>query len=633
MEIKRILQLLIDEAPTADFDAYFRPITTTNGSSAAVNGDLHEIEALAVRMRGLSADHRRRESELTALYATARDLISMRDLSAVLRAIVGRARSLIGADASYLTLNDRADGVTFMGVTEGVVTEKFQTLRLPFGIGLGGLVAKSATPYFTSDYLQDDRFDHVELIDECVDEEQIRAILGVPMQIRDETVGVLFTANRRLRTYTPDEVNLLISLASLAAVAIENVRLFEKAEQALCEVEASSEHLAIQARAISRAEKVHERFVRVALHGGTMRDIVDVLARGLSGDVWVLDDYGAVIESSLDESFPTDAEALVARARQDGRTLRDESGESFVWATPIASNADALGSLVFRSNVLFEDPDHRTLERGAQSLGLLLLRDRAISEAELRIRGEFLEDLLTRRSAVDTNTDAVVRRAHKFGLDFSVPHTVVVASAPKDGRATLLKVANRLADAEHGISAQRGNSVIIVLPLGKDETLIRLRANLESHRNAGITAGIAHASRGDRIPDAFEEAESCRRALVTLGHEGEIATDRELGVFGLLLSPLGRETMDAYIDSTIGPILTYDHEKGAELRVTLLAFFNASGNMSRAASDLHVHTNTLYQRCDRISALIGPDWRSPQASLQIQIALQAHHLRETLPTL
>ena len=410
------------------------------------------------------------------------------------------------------------------------------------------------------------------------------------------------------------------------------MRLHEKADQALHEVQETSNYLAIQARAISRAEKVHERFVRVALHGGSMRDIVDVLASELAGQVWVLDDYGAVIESSDGDVLPDGVQHLVVRARRDGLTVVDERHGAFVWATPIGSNADALGSLIFRSDVLLEEPDHRTLERGAQSFGLQLLRDRAISEAELRIRGEFVEDLLTRRPSADSSTDGVIRRARKFGLDLSVLHTVVVASAPKEGRAELSKIATQLADADRGITARRGNAIIIVVPLSKGEALVRFRASLERHRSATVTAGIADASHGDLLPDAFEEADRCRRALLTLGREGEVATDRELGVFGLLLSPLGRETLDSYIETTLGPILTYDRERGTDLLTTLLAFFDASGTMSRAAMALRVHTNTLYQRCDRISALIGSDWRSPQESLQIQVALQAHHLRETLIT-
>ena len=119
-----------------------------------------------------------------ALYETARDLTAIRDLDAILAAIVRRARQLLGADMTYLSLNDEADGASYMKVTDGALTPEFRTLRLPLGTGLLGLVAQSGAPYFTEDYQADERFVHRDYIDTAVDGEQIRAILGVPLDGR-----------------------------------------------------------------------------------------------------------------------------------------------------------------------------------------------------------------------------------------------------------------------------------------------------------------------------------------------------------------------------------------------------------------------------------------------------------------
>ena len=54
--------------------------------------------------------HRRREAELSALFDTAGDLAALRDLDAVLRSIVRRARMLLGTDTAYLTLRDAEAG-------------------------------------------------------------------------------------------------------------------------------------------------------------------------------------------------------------------------------------------------------------------------------------------------------------------------------------------------------------------------------------------------------------------------------------------------------------------------------------------------------------------------------------------
>ena len=101
------------------------------------------------------ARQRSREAELSALYETAHDLTAIRDVDAILAAIVRRARQLLHADMTYLSLNDEAEGASYMKVTDGALTAEFRALRLPLGTGLLGLVAQTGAPYFTEDYQAD----------------------------------------------------------------------------------------------------------------------------------------------------------------------------------------------------------------------------------------------------------------------------------------------------------------------------------------------------------------------------------------------------------------------------------------------------------------------------------------------
>jgi hypothetical protein len=48
---------------------------------------------------------------------------------------VHRARTLLGADVSHLTLNDTERGDAFMRITDGSMAASFQSLRLPTGAG------------------------------------------------------------------------------------------------------------------------------------------------------------------------------------------------------------------------------------------------------------------------------------------------------------------------------------------------------------------------------------------------------------------------------------------------------------------------------------------------------------------
>ncbi len=74
----------------------------------------------------------------------------------------------------------------------------------------------------------------------------------------------------------------------------------------------------------------------------------------------------------------------------------------------------------------------------------------------------------------------------------------------------------------------------------------------------------------------------------------------------------------------LGPVLDHDTTRGTDLIGTLEAWFAAGGSPRHASSALHVHVNTVAQRLERVSALLGADWTRPERALEVQLAL---HLR------
>lgn len=173
------LELLAREAAAVEFEG---PLVAARNAGLAPDrlAELEQAKVVALRVRALLERRRRREEELSGLFDTASDLAGLRDVDAVLAAIVHRARTLLGADVAYMTLNDEQHGDTYMRVTDGSISAKFQALRLPMGAGLGGLVAQTGSPYVTANYPEDARFRHTGDIDAGVGEEGLVAILGVP---------------------------------------------------------------------------------------------------------------------------------------------------------------------------------------------------------------------------------------------------------------------------------------------------------------------------------------------------------------------------------------------------------------------------------------------------------------------
>ena len=89
-------------------------------------------------------------------------------------------------------------------------------------MGLGRLVLSTGDPQATADYSHN-RFVHDRRVDAVARREELRAVLGVPLMMREEPLGVLSVASRRRREFARENVVLLGALASLAAAAIPGV--------------------------------------------------------------------------------------------------------------------------------------------------------------------------------------------------------------------------------------------------------------------------------------------------------------------------------------------------------------------------------------------------------------------------
>jgi GAF domain-containing protein len=656
----RLLELLATDASREQLERAARQL----GFSA-------DDAELARRVRATLDQQRRRETELAALVETARDLAVLRDLDAVLVAIVRRARTLLGTDTAYLTLVDDARGDTFMRVTDGSVSARFQGLRLPRGAGLGGLVALTGAPYATADYLHDERFEHTSEIDRGVTDEGLVAILGVPLAMGGRVIGVLFAANRRRRPFSREEVDLLGSLAALAAVAIDNARLLAETQQAVADARAANELARQHSVQVERAADAHERLTALVLRGGDVPELAAAVVEVLDGGLLVLDaarrELAAVgvpvprgagsastVVRGLDDVLatarrsagcvtvaesplgPCTVAAVLAGGDPlgylvlHGRPLRDAVLGTGVMGAGVLGGAGVMGDGVLGAGVLgggvLGGGERRILERAAQVTALLLLLRRARAEAENRLRGELLTDLL---AAPGRDPDRLRERARRLPLDLDAEHVVVAAAADAVGRHRLASAAAGLAAERHGLAGEYQGVVVLLVPArDPGEAAALVRGRLAAAVRAKVTAGAAGPARGPAgIADAYGQARRCLDALRALGRTGDAACPTDLGFAGLLLAQADGEAVGRFVDDTVGPVLRYDASRGTELTATLQAYFAHDRSPARCAVPLHVHVNTVTQRLDRVRQLLGDSWTDPERALQIQLALHLHRLR------
>ncbi|MFD5765845.1 helix-turn-helix domain-containing protein [Streptomyces sp. NPDC127049] len=618
---RRILDLLAADAPAEEVAA--QPARSrADGAGPAELAWIEETTQVALSVRRVLDQYRRREAELVALFDTAGDLARLRDLDAVLRAIVRRARTLLGSDVAYLTLNDPVARDTFMRVTEGSVSAAFQQLRLGMGEGLGGLVAQTARPYASTDYHGDRRYRHTGTIDDGVAEEGLRGILGVPLRLGEEVIGVLFAADRTPREFTPDAIALLASLADHAAVAIDSARRLEDTGSALTRLEAASATARAHSEALHQASDAHDRLSKLVLRGAGTDEVAAEIAALLGGGVAVHDTDGSEL-ARVGTGPVTPSPASLAASRTEGRAVRADG----VWTCAVLAGAEPLGSIVLTGRGDLPEADRRLFERSALVTAMLLLVRRSVAETEDRVRGELLDDLLAGpASSAHWDGGSLTLRARRLGLDLSRPHAVAVLDCEPALRSRLAAENARTARRLGGLAGTRHGHTVLLAPCDRPGPLAHgLATDLTRAVGAPVTVGAAGPGTGpDQHAARHAEALRCLTALHALGRTGEGADIADLGFIGVLLGD--RADIGPYVERVLGPVLAYDTERGTELVRTLHAYYDQGSSLSRAKDALHVHVNTVVQRLDRVAQLLGPDWNTPASALEIHLALRLHHL-------
>lgn len=578
---------------------------------------------LATRAARRLESQRGREQAWRALVDTASDLARASETGDVLAAIVTRARALLGTDVAYLTLYDPERGDTYMRATAGAVAATFRSLRLDLGVGLGGLVASTHEAWWTSNYRADNRFEHTEIIDSGVGDEGLVAICGTPLLVGDEFVGVLFASYRREYTYSPDDVALLGSLGTLAAVTILQARARLATHQALTELSVANDAERRHTEELERSADAHDRFTQIVADGGGVDNICRALVDVLGGWTVVLDEDGRRLSSvgpvpgSQVEVGDVDPMARTALLRKAIAGSRGVSAEGR-YAVAVRVRNEVLSILVCGGQD-FTPLGWRIVERAGAVMSLLLLLQRDLAAARQRDLAQQLSRLLAGAST-PLETARILREE---GLDAREPFCLVVLRAGAQVAGSLaMSVA--AAVSGRGLAAEYAHDVVALVS-GSDPRAAAEHLSRRVSRTPDVTAaGTGPLTGTAGIGQAYVDAHRTVEAMIALGHRGRAAATADLGFAGLIVGSAPDVT--AYVEQTIGPVAAYDEKRGTDLLATLETYFATGRSPRAAANSLHVHTNTVVQRLERIGALLGPDWGDPARSLEVQLALRLRHL-------
>jgi len=253
-------------------DAELLSAFATQAALAVENARYYQEER--ARAQELELLRRQREEQiqrLHALHAAGLAVTSDLDLKALLKRVAKEARKLTAADYSALGVLNQEKTELAQFITSGMPPSEVSALgSFPKGHGLLGAVIREGKTVRLSAATEDARAVGVPRGHPVP-----HAFLGVPVRVRDETIGNLYLINKAGGVgFTEQDETIVEMLAAQAAVAIENARLFAESERLLAELEVAH-------RARNRLHAYVNHDLRNALHGVSLW--AERLEQGASG--------------------------------------------------------------------------------------------------------------------------------------------------------------------------------------------------------------------------------------------------------------------------------------------------------------------------------------------------------------
>lgn len=543
-----------------------------------------------------------------------------------------RFRGRVGHDANHVT-DDRVRRLR-IGMTADAFTHEIVATKAP-------VVVQNAA--------NDPR-----VFQSTVRDWKVRSMMGVPMLIRGEVIGIItLDPQDRPHRFTDADRETAAGFANLSAIAVAQA-------QASAELRESVRTVDRQNQILRRVSAVEDRLTALALEGRDLTEVATTVAELTGKPCGIYDgehrqlaavgapgDVDRVRPRLLDpdlRNHPKVAEALEAlEARRVAVVgpIPSVGVHHRYLAAPVLSQGERWGTLVVMEHCSrFGQFDSMVARRAATIVALQVMAERRAIAAQWDAGAALLGELI--RGHRDAG--ALRRRAEFLGLNLDQPRVLALFSCRTDAEQ-LLPNNNAIADAFEELApgmlsliANVAEGVAVVLELPHDDPDVRgakagvRRVCERLALDDGLLVGISRICRSpDAYVQAYEQVGEVARCLddfTVPGRSSVVAVD-DLGAGRLFLVGSGREVADRFAGETLGPL---PEEDTPLLLTTMTAFFGEDRSIRRTAERLAVHENTIRYRLTRIEELTGLPVRTDSgAQLSAQLALLVLRLRGRLP--
>jgi len=430
------------------------------------------------------------------------------------------------------------------------------------------------------------------------------------------------------------------------------------------ELEAAHQRIKTQNRIMERTLTIHEQLTQCILKGKGIEDITASLAELMKCAV-ILEDNHLVPQSTC---FPkqTDtgdlltsylpiltspsfnkASAYFLKQKRPFQ-LTDQYTDFLVCrlVSPIVVGSELLGFVsLLRQGLPFSELENIDLEHAARVFALVILEQKKIEGVEVRLKGEFIDDLLSEKI---NDPNSIINRARKLNYNITLPHRVLVldilnftqvARSFKQNEERILQFKTELVNSVQtslerlgkGMVVNKNDNLVMLIQQSEPDCPEKATRQLAEELIKQITIRFPKITLAIGIGDSCRELADFRHSLLsakkaleigkTLKNQSQVISLEQFGTYALLFKTLEPQDLFHFAASQIGSLLSYDKTYQTQLIYTLQVFLNHRGNVEGTARTMNMSISGLKYRLQRIEDITGQDPKNGQAFFNLFLAI------------
>lgn len=354
-----------------------------------------------------------------------------------------------------------------------------------------------------------------------------------------------------------------------------------------------------QGSLLRRSEEIYKNLTTLVLENQGIQAVADNVAGLLKSSIRLVDKTGeTIVQSPL---------AIADKLSSDTKS----------WNIIVDKQLE--GRLFIEKESL-DELELICVEQARLVFSLELMRRKTAIETEKKIRGDFIDELL---SGLPLSKQVIINKGNQLGLNSEADWEIAIIESESETISLFIdkmyvfihQESQRLHVKSH--IHRQGDKYILLLASTRPGKESKNRSDMPFSWNEilipymndwkDIRLGLGRKTQLSNLNHSYLEAKKALMIGSRMNNKARVFTYEEIEILDLLIDASEHVDMETYVENKIGNLCKYDQENGMDLIITLYHYLSTGGSLMETAKRLFIHRNSVKYRIDRIKQLTNID--------------------------